>query len=118
MRKQSTNNGITLIALIITIAVLLILASITIRSVTDGGILSQAQDATKNYSDEQEELEIKKAIIDFSTKKQDGKNLADFLKEKEWCKDAVETEDGKVDLTTKRNVMYKVDENGSVELVN
>lgn len=47
MKKQ---NGITLIALVITIIVLLILAGITISlTVGQRGILNRAQEAGKNY---------------------------------------------------------------------
>ena len=44
------NNGITLIALVITIVILLILAGITIASLTgDNGLFSRAQQAKNKY---------------------------------------------------------------------
>jgi len=43
-------RGITLIALIITIVVLLILAAVAISSITNDGILSYAQNAAKDYN--------------------------------------------------------------------
>ena len=56
---DNTNNGITLIALVITIIVLLILAGVTIASLTgDNGILTKAQQAkTKTEEAEKEENE-------------------------------------------------------------
>ncbi len=46
--KKTNENGITLIALVVTIVVLLILAGITITYVlADGGIFSEAQNAAK-----------------------------------------------------------------------
>ena len=49
MKKQ---NGITLIALVITIIVLLILAGVSIAMLTgDNGILTQATKAQKNTSE-------------------------------------------------------------------
>ena len=45
MRKQ--NKGITLIALVITIIILLILAGITINSLTSSGLLTKAGEATR-----------------------------------------------------------------------
>ncbi len=46
MKNKSTQSGITLIALVVTIVVLLILAGITIAFVlSDGGIFQAAQDA-------------------------------------------------------------------------
>ena len=56
---KNTNNGITLIALVITIIVLLILAGVTIATLTgDNGILTKAQQAkTKTEEAEKEENE-------------------------------------------------------------
>lgn len=49
MRKSVNESGITLIALVVTIVVLLILAGITITYVlADGGIFGKAQDAAKS----------------------------------------------------------------------
>ena len=45
--KSNTNKGITLIALVITIIILLILAGVTIAMLTgENGILNQSQKAT------------------------------------------------------------------------
>ena len=60
-KKQKKNKGITLIALVITIIVLLILAGVSIAMLTgDNGILSQAQKAKSetSISTEKEALEI------------------------------------------------------------
>ena len=47
--KRSKQNGITLIALIVTIIVLLILAGVTIATLTgENGILNQANDAAED----------------------------------------------------------------------
>ena len=60
-KKLNTNKGITLIALIITIIVLLILAEVAIRAVTGNGILGYAKNARYNYeaaqTNEQETLQ-------------------------------------------------------------
>ena len=57
MKKQ---NGITLIALIITIVVLLILAVVTINSVKDGGIIEHAENASQEHviGDEKERIQL------------------------------------------------------------
>ena len=47
MKKQ---KGITLVALVITIIVLLILAMVSIRIVMDGGLISKAKDATAQHT--------------------------------------------------------------------
>ena len=49
-RKTRMEKGITLIALIITIVVLLILAAVAISSITNEGILQYAQNAAKDYN--------------------------------------------------------------------
>ena len=56
-RNQKSSKGITLIALVITIIVLLILAGVSIATLTgDNGILTRAQDA-KNKTEEAEDIE-------------------------------------------------------------
>ena len=51
MRKIKTQRGITLIALIITIVVLLILAAVAVNSIQDGGILGHASNAADTYKE-------------------------------------------------------------------
>lgn len=58
---KERNKGITLVALVITIIILLILAGITIDlTIGQGGIIRRAQEAGKNYQEaskrEEEEL--------------------------------------------------------------
>ena len=56
-------RGITLIALVITIIVLLILAGVTIASITgENGILSKATQASQKTTQEKEREEIKMAV--------------------------------------------------------
>ena len=62
MKKLKKNKGITLIALVITIIILLILAGVTIATLTeDNGILTRAQDAKAKT--EEATLEEKNKII-------------------------------------------------------
>ena len=58
-RKESSNAGITLIALIITIVVLLILAVVTIRAVQGDGIITKAKQASTKYTKAQIDEEVK-----------------------------------------------------------
>ena len=62
-------KGITLLALIITIIVLLILAMVSIKLVKDGAIIQHAQSATSKYSDEQI---IEKVKLAYSATKLDS----------------------------------------------
>ncbi len=75
--KEKLNNrkGITLIALIITIIVLLILAMVSIKLVLDGGIIEHANNAVTSYNkaqiNELEELnEIENKLVDIQSVKQ------------------------------------------------
>ena len=45
------NKGITLVALVVTVIVLLILAGVAIRLAVDGGIITQSQDAANQYEE-------------------------------------------------------------------
>ena len=61
--KLKGRNGITLIALVITIIVWLILAGVTIASITgENGILSKATQASQKTTQEKEREEIKMAV--------------------------------------------------------
>jgi len=50
MKKTKMEKGITLVALIITIVILLILAAVAISSITNDGILRYATNAAKDYN--------------------------------------------------------------------
>ena len=75
MRKE---KGITLIALVITIIVLLILAAVSILTLTgENGILTQAQNAKKNTSTKGETEQIQIAYTEAKTKKIQQANTTD-----------------------------------------
>lgn len=67
--KLKNTKGITLIALIITIIVLLILAMVSIKLVWDGGIITHAQTATSKYTVEQEKELIGLGYSDYKMAK-------------------------------------------------
>ena len=76
MKKQ---RGITLIALIITIVVLLILAGVTIGAVKESGIIGHAQKATSEYTIAQEKEKIALAYSEYKIKKAfDNTNVEEF----------------------------------------
>ena len=55
MKMKNNNKGITLVALVITIIILLILAGITIASLTQTGLFAAAQDAKTKTEEKTEE---------------------------------------------------------------
>ena len=54
MRKIKNQKGITLVALVITIIILLILATISIQSLTNTGLFSKAQEAKEKMQNAEE----------------------------------------------------------------
>lgn len=64
IKRKISNKGITLIALVVTIIILLILAGVTIAMLTsENGILSKVQDAKNTTQIESERELIKRAVI-------------------------------------------------------
>ena len=113
------NKGITLIALVITIIILLILAGITIGLVTgDNGILAQATRAKEETEIAQEKEEIILAYNTAVAKKQSAditaKELDEELKANEAGADAIEDgENIKVTFEESKRE-YIIDKNGNI----
>ena len=67
MAKIKEGKGITLVALIITIIVLLILAMVSIRLVMNGGIIGRAERGTQAYKESEIQEQIKLAYAEWQT---------------------------------------------------
>ena len=78
MKKVKFEKGITLIALIITIIVLLILAAVTIGTMKESGIIGYAQDARSEYTIAQEKERIALAYSEYQIKKAFDTNIEEF----------------------------------------
>ena len=65
MLKDRKNKGITLVALVITIVILLILAGISISTLTNTGIFQKAKDAKK--ASENAEVEQNKILDEYES---------------------------------------------------
>lgn len=63
IKKEKNSKGITLVALVITIIILLILAAVTLSQITDNGILSKAKSAVDKYNEEGTLEQIKLAVL-------------------------------------------------------
>ena len=95
---QKKNNGITLIALVVTIVVLLILAGITIGTLTgENGIINKSKEAKSNTEYDQWSEKIDLAIIDAegNNRNADIDDVIEELKNKDIIDDA-----SQVDLET------------------
>ena len=78
-KKEKKNSGITLIALVITIIILLILAGVSIAMLTgENGILTQATNAREKTTKAEEEEKIKMAVMGSSV---DNTGYVDILDE-------------------------------------
>ena len=117
--KLKENTGITIIALIVTIIVLLILAGVNITMLTgENGLLSQAE-KSKNMTKKAEVDEVVDiAMAEYYTRKKTGEDitLADFLNKKAENKDFDNVEDnGDGTYTiTKNGYEVTVNEQGPV----
>ena len=86
-RKVNTMKGITLISLVITIIILLILATVSINLVINNGILDKAKSAADKYSEEEIKEQIKLAYLELQTEKLYNSNIDDvkFLTNSKFC---------------------------------
>ena len=64
-KQKIYEKGITLIALVITIIVLLILAGVTLRIVMNGGIINKSQTAVDKYSEESAREKLSVAVVSY-----------------------------------------------------
>ena len=82
MKKENFQRGITLIALVVTIIVLIILAGVSINMlVGDNGIITQAQNAKRETEEAQAREKLELALIDLQTEKymNDNYNAEQFV---------------------------------------
>lgn len=117
--KQKVEKGITLIELVITIIVLLILAGVTIATLTgDNGILTQASNAKEETEQTNEKELIELAVM---AAKSDGQgvlttdNLNREMK-RNFNNDKMVRENGSSWIYENEHI-YKISEDGKVELV-
>lgn len=89
---MKANKGITLIALVITIIVLLILAGVSISAIVgDNGLATRAKGAAQETKLAEEVEKIELAIAEFELESADDEELTveEYLKDKDWCSDAI-----------------------------
>lgn len=83
--------------------------------------MTQTKFASDRYDAEQDMDIIKLAVAEHNMEKVKDPNagtLAEFLKTKDWCEDAMENKDNKsVEVTTKEGKHYDVEDDGSVSIL-
>ena len=118
MKSLKSKKGITLIALVITIIVLLILAGVSINAVIgEDGIASKAKLAKEETAIAEDKEKINFAIAEYEMEsiEDDSKSLEEFLKSQDWCEDAVFDDDSKmVTVTMANGSKYEIEVSGIV----
>ena len=78
LQEMNKENGITLVALVITIIILLILATISIQALTNTGLFKKANMAANSYKESQidEQIKLAKLEIEMNSK---NKSIKDVL---------------------------------------
>ena len=119
MKKIRNNKGITLIALVVTIIVLIILAGVSINLVLgDNGILTKAKEAKEESSEAQIKEKLQLAVQEYLINRNTGDNtsLQDILRENiDESKIEEITENGKTAVVTYDGERIKIDlEKGTV----
>ena len=113
-------NGITLVALIITIIILLILAGITISTLTNTGLFKKAQQAKTITQMKSAKEEIEFAIMEETIKAEIGENLGNkFIFEHVWEQlrkedlklEVIDFTEGNIYKVKYKNFWFKVDKN-------
>ena len=81
--RKLCEDGITIIALVITIIILLILAGITISMVSNDGILGKAKNAAaiSEKASAEEEMSMYLASLEVSKAEDENKRLADYIQD-------------------------------------
>lgn len=99
------NSGITLIALVVTIVVLIILATVTINTVLgDNGIISRAQKARDSYSNSQKSEDEQMAVLANEMAQYDTDNSGSGGETTKPAEGITATVEGKTVTITKDNV--------------
>ena len=101
-KQKNTQRGITLVALVITIIVLLILAMVSIKIALDGGLIEKTKDAVGIHNEKEAEqkstLDTMTSMI-YAAKKEVEKPTKEEEKKFKPYKDVDATEDETADVT-------------------
>lgn len=118
MKENKMQKGITLVALIITIIVLLILAVVTIREITGEGIIYYAKDAADKAAASEEQERIKLATIkirNLDNKELNKENMRAELEKSYKAEDIeISSNTDLLFIRMKNKRVYEVDKNGNV----
>ena len=100
--KGNKQSGITLVALVVTIVVLLILAGVSIRLVLDNnGIITRAGEASSRSKEESAKEKVELMLSDYYMESLGGeKDLVSFLEDQEGVDSVTDNGDGTITVET------------------
>lgn len=109
------NKGITLLALIVTVIIMLILATVTINLTNNGGAVDKAKEAvtaTQKAADKEELQLAVFAATDYALGEMDGEALTTSLEEDGWT--VVDNEDDTYTCTSASGNEFTVTIDGEI----
>ena len=115
MKKQ---DGITLVALITTIIVLVILAGITIKNIKGDGTIRRAENTATTYDITTAEADLKMAVTQCYSLYGNLDNLSNFLDKEIWTLTRPLLTGVLYKATTKDGYSFNVKNDGTIELEN
>ena len=107
-------NGITVVALVITIIIMLILAGVTVKIATGGGIIDKTKNASNEFEIEQEKEKVKSGYLSYKTAKMVDDNAQLFVEDAQ--PPIGNATSGWTVIFTKTNNEYKLTKDGKVTL--
>ena len=108
MEKNIRNKGITLIALVVTIIILLILAGISIQAIINNNLIQNATTATEIYNKEQAKEKLIQTLNSLAISKYRDKNYND----KEYIDNQIKKDGMSIDsddIVTENKYKFKID---------
>ena len=113
-QKLKNNKGITIVALVITIIIMLILAGVTVKIATGGGIIDKTKNTSDEFEIEQEKEKVKSGYLSYKTAKMVDNDAQLSVEDAQTTGNA--TSGWKV-IFTKTNNEYRLTKDGKVILV-
>ena len=115
-RNYLKEKGITLIALVVTIVVLLILAGVSISVLFgDNGIIKRAQESRSTVDKSQDRDEISITLTDWEIEKETkGTSFEEYMKKKYGEDKVTAVDENEVIVTTEKGNRYRVKTDGTI----
>ena len=112
-QKLKNNKGITIVALVITIIIMLILAGVTVKIATGGGIIDKTKNTSDEFEIEQEKEKVKSGYLSYKTAKMVDNDAKLSVEDAKTTGNATS---GWTATFTKTNNEYKLTKDGKVIL--